>query len=156
MGVIDSSATENDEKIEEEEYANEDISEIIRQYTEEKMNEAGLELDKHPNLVKRVVKRTEALIGLKVKYSEPYHQVKMARQEREDNYDEEQGMPFKTIDIRIDTSPASSPSSPYSSIVKLCILDSVLPYNVPLPFYMSVSVTKIDDDTKGEEDESIL
>ena len=59
MGVIDSAATENDEKIEEEEYANEDISEIIRQYIEEKMNEAGLELDKHPNLVKFVVKKRQ-------------------------------------------------------------------------------------------------
>ena len=150
MGTIDSAATENDEKIE---YADEDVSEIIRQYTEEKMNEAGLESDKHPNLAKRVVKRTAALIGLKVKRSEPNPRVKMARREREDDYDEDRGMPFKTIDIRIDTSP---PSSPYSSIVKLCVLDGVLPHNVPLPFYMFVSVTRIDDDTEREEDESTL
>ena len=140
MSTVDPSASEGNKAQEQEQYANQHVSETIRQHTEIEMKKAGLDSNRYPSLASRIQKRVAALIGLKPR--DTYEKLKSLFHQNEPQ------TPFKDIDIRIDTSPASLSSSPSSSIVKVSVLDGVLPESIPLPFFMCVSVTEVDSGSR--------
>lgn len=125
MKAVDTSAVAHTQ----EEVAEPDIENLIRKHAEDSIQAAG----GGKLLLNRVMKRTAAQIGLSIG-GRPTAGLGGVP-------------PFKTVDMRIN--PATE--SLTSSVVKISIVDGVLPDTVPLPFTMVVTASSGGRDDDGPD-----
>nr|BDT62658.1 MAG: wsv216-like protein [Metapenaeus ensis nimavirus]GBG35431.1 wsv216-like protein [Metapenaeus ensis nimavirus] len=141
MFVVNTSAESEETRGKAQNFATSEVANIIRLSAEREIEKIGLTPSNR--LVERVTKRTAEQIGLKIMDS-PRGEImrptsgrpqRLSAIQQEEEQEAVVTLPFKTIDIRSDSTIAPDTAS-YA--VKLFVVDGVLPNFIPLPFYMRV------------------